>query len=294
MPARSEWKGFLQVNQLRVPVKAFSAAKSQPEISLNQLHRDCGERIRQQRSCPRHGPVDSDEIIPGYQVADDCYLPLNPEEIEQLRPDANKAIAVECFVDQQAIDPVYHAGRTLYLVPDGPPGQRPFSVLREGMRTTGRHAFSRIILSRHERLVLLRPLGRLLAMTVIEYPQRVRMASDYESDVAQVTPAERELELAAQLINTMTDSAFELAQYHDRYQDRLSALIERRIAEANLTAPAPFRDSDEQPEETDDSLVALLQASLTAAGVDPATPLPLTGSGNRFLMNEHELDQKLA
>lgn len=293
MPARSEWKGFLQVNQLRVPVKAFSAAKSQPDITFNQLHRDCGERIRQQRHCPKHGPVETDAILPGYQVAEDCYLPLDPEELEQLRPEADKAIAVECFVDQQTIDPVYHAGRTLYLVPDGPPGQRPFSVLREGMRSTGRNAFSRIVLSRRELLVLLRPFGRLLAMTVIEYPHRVRAASDYESEVAQSTPGEKELQLAAQLIDTMTNPHFDLSNYRDRYLDRLSTHIERRLAEADLTAPAPFTASDEPEEETDESLVALLEASLATAGIGADVQLPLT-TGPRFSMREEGLEQKLA
>src|SRR4051794_20414619 len=101
MPARSEWKGFLQINQLQVAVKAFSAASSEPEISLNQLHRDCGERIRQQRLCPVHGPVETEAIIQGYRIADDRYLPLEPDEIDQLKPDSDKAIAVECFVDSQ-------------------------------------------------------------------------------------------------------------------------------------------------------------------------------------------------
>ena len=122
MPARSEWKGFLQVNQLQVAVKAFSAASSEPEISLNQLHRNCGERIKQQRVCPVHGVIENEQIVSGYRIADECYVPIEPEELEQLKPDSDKSISVHCFLDSQHVDPVYHTGRTLYLVPDGPPG----------------------------------------------------------------------------------------------------------------------------------------------------------------------------
>ncbi len=267
MPARSEWKGFLQVHQLQVPVKAFSAGYSASDITLNQLHRECGERIRQQRYCPRHGPVEPDAIVPGYQVADGCYLPLDPAEIEQLRPASNKTLTVECFISDDTIDPVFHSGRTLYLVPDGPPGQRPFAVLREGMRARHRHAFSRVVMSGRELLVLLRPYGRLLAMTVVEYSHRVRPAADYESEVADIAPGSREVELVQQLVEALTDSRFELSRYRDRYSDDLHTLIEQRVAAADLTAmiPEPMAEPDRQT--SDEAMVAQLEASLLAAGI---------------------------
>ncbi len=271
MPARSEWKGFLRINQLQVAVKAFSAVSAAPEITLNQLHRDCGERIRQKKICPIHGEIEPDAIIPGYQVAEDCYLPLDPFKLDQLRPVASKAIDVECFIDSREIDPTYHTGRTLYLVPDGPPGQRSFNLLREGMKESGRHAFSRIVMSRRELLVLLRPYGRLIALTVIEYPHRVRSTADYESEVASLVPGEQELSLIQQLIGAMTDRAFELSRYRDRHLDQLSALIEQKVAEADLISPAASR-SMEVPETADDgALLAVLQASLNAAGVSAVT-----------------------
>lgn len=270
MPARSEWKGFLQINQLSVPVKAYSAVKTQPDIVLNQLHRECGERIKQQRICPVHGPVESDAIISGYRVAEGCYLPFDETELEALRCESDKAIKFDCFVDSGEIDPVYHSGRTLYLVPDGPPGQRPFGILREGMQSSARHAVCRVVMSRRELLVLLRPCGALLAMTVLEYPQRVRFASEYEGEVARVVPGSEERVLMARLIESLTDEQFDITRYRDRYVDRLSALIEQRVAEADLTAPAPFRAEEPREAVDDDALVAILKASLSAAGVEEA------------------------
>lgn len=293
MPARSEWKGYLEVNQLRVPVKAFSAVQSTPEITLNQLHRGCGERIRQQKQCPIHGPVEPSDIIPGYRVAEDCCLPLDPEEIEALKPDADKSIAVECFVDQHTIDPMFHSGRTLYLVPDGPPGQRPFGVLREGMKAAGRYAFSRIVLSRIEVLVLLRPMGRLLAMTVLEYPQRVRSTADYESEVAAAALTEYEKELAGQLIDTMTDHQFDLSRYRNRYMDRLSALIEQKVAESDLTRERPFAPADDPEPASDESLIAVLKASLETAGVGDLSP-PSLRDRYRLPVGEPQAEQKPA
>lgn len=267
MPARSEWKGTLQVAQLRVPVKAFSASSSEPEITLNQLHRNCGRRITQPRVCPAHGNVESDAIISGYRVADDCYLPIEPAELEALRPENDKSLAIECFIDEDTVDPVFHSGRTLYLVPDGPTGQRPFGVLRDGMKATTRYAFSKVVLSGRERLVLLRPCGKLLAMTVLEYPQKVRATTDYESEVAQTMPGERELELVQQLIDALTRKEFQLSHYRDRYQDGLASLIERRIAEANMLSENPFGGEGTNGSVDDSALMAALKASLAAAGI---------------------------
>jgi DNA end-binding protein Ku len=289
MPARSEWKGFLQVSQLRVPVKAFSASKSEPEIALNQLHRNCGERIQQQKHCPCHGRIENDAIISGYQVSDGEYVPIDPDELKQLRPENDKTILVERFIDHQLIDPVYHGGRTLYLVPDGPPGQRPFGVLREGLKASGRHAFSRIVLSGRERLVLLRPLGRLLAMTVLEYPQFVRTTADYESEVVQATPEERELQLIRQLIDALTDNNFRLDNYRDPYTDGLSQLIERKMGEVKLVSHQRDMAKNSSPE-SDSSFLAVLQASLIEAGVDgisaPSISNPLGASTNEDLQSK--------
>lgn len=283
MPARAAWKGFLQVNQLHVPVKAFAAATSQPEIALNQLHQGCGERIRQQKVCPRHGPLAAEEIVSGFEYAEGRYLPLESAELEALQPEDPKAIMVDCFVSSAEIDPVYHAGRTYYVVPDGPPGQRPFAVLRDGLRTADRHGVARVVLSHRELLVVLRPMGRLLAMTVLEYPQRIRGAAEYEGEVAALTSGASEEQLIRQLIDAMTDREFDLSQYRDRYIDGLNALIERRLGAAQVDP-----ERQDAGDEDEAALVAALRASLAAAGVEHRQT-HLSGRSQRTVSTSEEL-----
>ncbi|MBI1348160.1 Ku protein [bacterium] len=271
MPARAAWKGFLQIHQLQIPVKTFSACSTQPEISLNQLHRDCGQRIRQHKVCPTHGEVDAADIIAGYACAEGQYLPIDATDLAQLQPEEGKAIAVDCFVTAQQIDPVYHSGRTYYVVPDGPPGQRPFGVLRDGMRQLERHAVSRVVMHQREYLVLLRPLGRLIAMTVLEYPQKVRSASEYEGDVTQMSVGSQEQQLIGQLIDSLTERDLDISRYRDRYIDGLNALIERKLAETGTTMMTATNDASLEAAD-EETLVAALRASLAAAGVDDLPP----------------------
>ena len=284
MPARAAWKGFLQINQLNVPVKAFTAASSGPEIALNQLHRGCGERIRQQKVCPTHGVLAAEEIVSGFEYAQGAYLPVESAELEALYPEDNKAIEVDCFVADAAIDAVYHAGRTASLTPDAPPGQRPFCVLRDGMRAARRQAVARVVIAGNELLVLLRPLGRLLAMTVLEYPQRVRPTADYESEVAGISASPAEQQLVGQLIAAMTEPDLDLARYRDQYMDGLSLLLENRVAE--LTS----QNEDHQAED-EAGVLAALQASLTAAGV--SGPHTRMSSRTQRILSEDSALRKL-
>lgn len=268
MPARAAWKGFLQVHQLQVPVKAFTAVASQPEIVLNQLHAGCGARVRQLKVCPLHGELTAEEIGSGYEFAEGQYLPLDAQDLSSLLSEDTKAITVDCFVEPRSVDAVYHSGRTYYVVPDGPPGQRPFCVLRDGMRESDRYAVSRIVVNHREQLVLLRPYGRLLAMTVLEYPQRVRPACDYEGEVAAVTASPGELQLIQQLVTALTQPDYDVTSYRDHYTDGLASLIERRLAEHNSSSPAAPTMENVLETADDSTLVAALRASLAAAGVE--------------------------
>jgi hypothetical protein len=101
-----------------------------PAVPLNQIHEECGSRIRYKKTCPIHGEVSNDEIVSGYQFAKGQYVVIDPDELDQLRSERDKSIAVDRFIPAGAVDPIYHSGRTYYLVPDGPIGQKPSSCGR--------------------------------------------------------------------------------------------------------------------------------------------------------------------
>jgi DNA end-binding protein Ku len=276
MPARAAWRGFLRIRQLAVPVRAFTACRSTPDIALHQLHVGCGERVRQQRFCPVHGPVTSEEIGSGFEHEPGRCLPLDANDLVELQPPDEKGIDVDCFVPSSRIDPVHHSGRTYYLVPDGPMGQRPFGVLRDGLADCDRHGVARVVLSRREQLVIVRPLSRVLAMTVLEYAERVREVADYESDVGLHETGSAERELISNLIATMTDSELDLAAYRDPNVAGLVDLVERRLAQLGFERTGDDTEGDEA------RLIAALRASLAETGRSASAnggPLPARTGG---------------
>ncbi len=121
--SRASWCGQLKLGTLCVPVKAYAAIATPPEIPLRQLHCVCGERIEYKKCCPQHGEVPAEEIIKGYPYQPDQYVRLTEEERASLQPTDEKTSDLEHFLDPAAIDLVLLAGRSLYLTPAT--GHRP-------------------------------------------------------------------------------------------------------------------------------------------------------------------------
>ena len=90
-PGRPSWSGLLQLGLVAVPVKAYPATACAPELPAHQLHAGCGRRLRHQKTCPEHGPVDAGALVRGYEYARGQYVVLDENELDRLRPAADPA-----------------------------------------------------------------------------------------------------------------------------------------------------------------------------------------------------------
>ena len=118
---------------LCVPVKAYPAIATPPEIPLRQLHAVCGQRIEYRKCCPTHGEVPAEEIIKGYPYQPDQYVRLTEEELASLQPNDEKTLHLEHFLNPADVDLVLLAGRSLYLAPANPAARRPFASVYQAM-----------------------------------------------------------------------------------------------------------------------------------------------------------------
>lgn len=229
MAPRSSWKAFLKLSLVSVPVRGFTASKSGGDIRLNQLHKDCNTRVKYQKVCPEHGELSSGQIVKGYEHSKGEYVIIDDDELEKLRTENDHSISIEGFIPPDAVDPVYHAGRTYYLVPDGAPGQKPYALLHRGMRENRVHALAHVVIGSREQIVLLRPIGDLLGLTVLYHHARVQSAESLGDEVGGVEVTDEELTLANTLIGASRMEAFDLSSYEDRYHTRLTELIRMKV-----------------------------------------------------------------
>lgn len=237
MATRPSWKGYLRLSLVSVPVRGFTATASGGEIHLNQVHKDCSSRIRYKKTCPIHGEVPNDEIVSGYEFAKGQFVVIDPDELDQLRTESDKAIQISTFIEPAAVDPVYHSGQTYYLAPDGRIGEKAYVLLRDGLGKLGLHAIAQVVLHGKEKLVLLRPLGKLLAMTMLEYPSHVTAPAALEDQVPDEQATRPEMDLVETLIKSHKAKRFDLAEFKDRYTETLSKLIEAKVAGKEIVRP---------------------------------------------------------
>jgi DNA end-binding protein Ku len=196
MTARPTWKGLLKLSLVSVPVKAYTAtASGGGQIPLNQLHSVCHSRIRYKKTCPLPGEVPNSEIISGYQYALGHYVEIDPDELDKLRTEDEKAINIDAFIPAGKIDELYAGGKAYCLVPDGPAGHKPYALPHQAMVNEDRQAIAQAVLHGKEQLVLVRPMGRLIAMLVLHQDEDVAKPSAFEDEAPQVELSAEEQKL---------------------------------------------------------------------------------------------------
>jgi DNA end-binding protein Ku len=233
---RASWSGLLQLSLVAVPVKAYPATASSHVVHFNQLHADCGQRIRYEKHCPVHGKVETGAIASGYPYAPDRYVVVEEAELEKLRPAQDRALCLERFLDPSQVDPALFAGRSLYLLPDGLAAQHPYTVLAQALQQRQKWALGRLVLSGHRHLALVRPAQRLLTLHLLHYPAQLRSAAGLETELHGGAATEAELQLAGLLLDAASQP-IPWAEYRDDTAEQLRALVEASLQHRPPEAP---------------------------------------------------------
>ena len=166
-----------------------------------------------------------------------------------------RTIEITQFVRLEEVDPI-HYDRSYYLEPD-PVGGKPFALLRETLRRTGRVAVAKVSLRQKEQLCILRPYGNTLVLETMYYPDEIRSTGELALPGEETAVADRELDMARSLVDMLT-AEFDPSQYRDEYRLALLEVIERKAAGQEIARPKPVA-----AKVTD--LMEALRASIEAA-----------------------------
>lgn len=238
MAARSIGSLTISFGLVAIPVKLYSATKSESSFSFNLLHKGCGSRLKQQYICQKEGViVERDQMVKGYEFAKDQYVQFTNEEIKALEEAGTQSIDIQEFVPIESVDPVYY-DRTYYLAPDKG-GAKPYGLLAEALKEAKVAAVGRWASRGKGHIVLVRPVGDTLTMQQLYYAADVRSTDEIEIAKPDVKPAE--LKLARQLIDQQTSTSFDPAAYTDELRARLQAAIEKKVEgqEISVSEAAP-------------------------------------------------------
>lgn len=256
---RAIWTGAISFGLVTIPVKMYSAVQRK-SVRFHQLNGKTGVRIQQKRVDPSTGEeVPYDDIVKGYELSPDRYVVIEPSELEALDPKKTKTIDIEDFVEEADIDPIFY-DHPYYLAP-GAGGAKPYRLLLDAMRETGRVAVAKVVIRSKEQLVAIRPMGEALEMSTMVFADEVLGADrlDEIPDPDEVKTTKRELDIAKQLVDSLA-GAWEPEKYRDTYREEVIALIERKASGEEI-AEQPALEEDEAPVP---DLMSALKASLDA------------------------------
>jgi DNA end-binding protein Ku len=219
--ATSVWKGFLTFGLLSIPIRLFSAARSE-RISLNQLHAVCKSRIKMPLFCPTcDRKVERSEIVKGYEFEDDQYLLFTEEELDSVEPDSGRTMEIQEFVKLDEVDPLYFES-SYYVTPEEE-GKKAYHLLLKALEESNYCAIAKLSMHQREHIVIIRPRNNGLTLHTMFYQSEIREISEYgRNDNIEVKDAEKKL--AVQLIENLA-AEFEPQKYRDEYQEGMRALI---------------------------------------------------------------------
>ena len=254
---RTIWKGTISFGLVNIPI-ALGLATQRTDPRFRTLDRETGQPIRQQLFSPARGEtIDRDETIKGYEVSKDRYLTVTDEEIASLQAERRRTIDIDAFVDLEDVDPVYY-DRTYYLQPQEL-AEKPYALLLRAMKETGKAAVGKIVISQKEYLALLRPSGDALVIELLFYPEDVRPKEEIEEQVRGADIKGPELEMAKQLVESLSQS-FEPTAYQNEHKRQFLELVERKLAGEEVVVVAEEPEAAPVPD-----LMSALKASLEQA-----------------------------
>ncbi|MBZ9775176.1 Ku protein [Mesorhizobium sp. CO1-1-8] len=260
--ARANWKGYIKFGEVACAVALYTAASTSERIAFNTLNRDTGNRVRREFVDSETGdPVEREDQVKGYEIENGDFVVLEPDEVAAAVPESDKTLKIEAFVPCDEIDDVYF-DKPYYLAPDKM-GADAFRLLRDGMRQAKVAALARTVLFRRLRTVLIRPHGKGLIGTTLNFDYEVRSAKEAFDDIPEMKIEGEMLDLAKHIINTKKGS-FDAKSFDDRYDAAVAELVKAKIEGKALPkkkAPPVAKKSD--------LLEALRQSARLRAGEKP-------------------------
>jgi DNA end-binding protein Ku len=202
--------------------------------------------------------VERDDIVKGYEFEKGKFVLFTPDELKALQEASRQTIDIVSFVPQATIDPVYYD--KAYLLSPEKPSHKPYSLLHEALRISGRCALAKWAWRSKQYVVQVRAVDGGLVLQQLRYAEEVRSVRGLEIDLVPVTKPE--LQLALQLIEHISEEAFDPTQFVDEEKQRILAAVEKKIAGQEIVAPQHVETSRAKVVD----LMAALRASLGEAG----------------------------
>ena len=266
MATRAYWKGHLRLSLVSIGIELYAATASASRLSLHQIHKPSGQRIRYQKVAPGVGPIDIDEIVKGFEVGKDEYVLLEPEELDEIKLESKRTIDLVQFVDSCEIDPRYYY-KPYYVVPeDLDVSEEGFAVIRDALRDTDKVGLGQMAVRGRDYVVAIRPSGRGLLLETLRYEDEIRKSDQIFGQIPDVKVDKDMLNLAEELIERKS-APFDPEAFKSQYTTALRDLINEKSESGAVTA-----STDDDRAQSRDNVIDLMSALKKSIAKDKKKP----------------------
>jgi len=208
-------------------------------LSFRFLHKTDGQPLKYEKVCTREDKVVPwKEVEKGFEVRKGEFVILKKEELDAAKPESNRKIRIDKFVNYLSTDPVYFE-RSYILAPDK--SEDAYSLLLTALQRIGKAGVGRITIRTKEYPVLVHPYKSALVLTALRYAYEVMDPIYYEELKELKEPRKSELELATKIIDDLSGE-FDIIEYRDSYKDKVESLIQKKMKGETIIFEKPVKE----------------------------------------------------
>jgi DNA end-binding protein Ku len=270
---RTLWKGAISFGLVYIPVTLHSAT-AEHRMKFNLLDKRTMNPVGNQQVNKATGEaMQKEEVVKGFEYEKDQYVVVSPEEIKAALPKSTQTIEIESFVDGGQIPSAYY-NKPYYVAPAAK-GNKPYLLLLETLRHTGKVGIARVVISTRQHLAALFPSDGGLVLELLRWHDEVRDTAGLplpDKDDAKISP--RELKMAEQLVNELADK-WKPEAFHDEFREKLEKVVEAKVkAGQGEHIMKPIEGEEVQASADIIDLTELLRRSLRKGGGKAAAEEP--------------------
>jgi DNA end-binding protein Ku len=223
---RTLWKGAISFGLVHIPVTLHSAT-AEHRVKFKLLDKDTMNPVGNRQVNKATGEaMAKEEVVKGFEYEKDQYVTVSPEEIKAALPKSTQTIEIEAFIDGSQIPTPYY-NKPYYVAPAAK-GGKPYKLLLETMRRTGKVGIAKVVISTRQHLAALIPAEDELVLELLRWHDEVRDIAGLPLPGNDVKVTEKELKMAEQLVSELEDD-FKPEAYHDEFRDKLQQLVEEKV-----------------------------------------------------------------
>ena len=235
---RPIWSGSLTIGLVNLPVKLYAMVYDRG-ISFRFLHKTDSQPLKFEKVCTKDEQiVPWAQVVRGYEVAKNEYVIFNKQELEAVKPESDKRIRLDKFVDFFSVDPIYYQ-RSYILLPDK--SDEAYSLLLVALQKMGKAGAGKITLRTKEYPVLVHAYKDSIVLTTLRYAYEVIDPQSFEELKGLKQPGKTELDLAKKIMADLTGE-FDITEYEDHYKQKVEELIKKKLKGEKIVVEKPVQE----------------------------------------------------